>query len=251
MCTDAIGVGDLPAALAYADLAGNHPYLAMTTLIPALALKGKLAEATNAAARMWAAWQRAGHPSAGPISPALAAASAVECAIVCAHICRFGWPCRRASQAGGFGTGESAGGGPHARHFPAPADLSLTNAGAPNPAVSGQPLTYTLQAANTGGQDATAVTVNDPLPASAVFKSMSATQGSCTRTVSDPNKNKDGTVNCTLGILPGGGTATVTITVTPTKPGTLTAQAATVTAGNISPAGGDDSATATVTVQGI
>jgi hypothetical protein len=84
-CTDAIGVGDLPAALAYADLgrhddlAGNHPYLAMTTLIPALALMGRLAEATNAAARMWAAWQRAGRPAAAPVSPALAAAAMASC----------------------------------------------------------------------------------------------------------------------------------------------------------------------------
>jgi len=85
----------------------------------------------------------------------------------------------------------------------------------------GQLLTYTLQAANPGGQDATGVKVTDPLPASAVFGSVSASQGACTRTVSDPNRNKDGTVTCTLGTLPADATATVTITVTPTKPGTL------------------------------
>ena len=85
MCTDAIGVGDLPAALAYADqgrkddLAGNHPYLAMATLIPVLALMGRLAEATRSAAQMWAAWQRADRPSAGPVSPALAAAAMASC----------------------------------------------------------------------------------------------------------------------------------------------------------------------------
>jgi hypothetical protein len=84
-CTDAIGVGDLPAALAYADLgrqndlAGNHPYLARSTLIPALALMGRLAEATREAATMWAAWQRAGRPAAGAVSPALAAAAMASC----------------------------------------------------------------------------------------------------------------------------------------------------------------------------
>ena len=89
--------------------------------------------------------------------------------------------------------------------------------------------------------------VTDPLPGSAVFGSMQTTQGTCT--VSAPNKNKGGTVRCSLGPLAGGATATVTITVTATKPGTLTAQAATVTANGVS-TDTDDSATATVTVHG-
>jgi predicted ATPase/DNA-binding CsgD family transcriptional regulator len=85
VCTDAIGVGDLPAALAFADLGreddppGSHPYQSMSTLIPTLALMGRLAEATREAARMWAAWQRADRPAAGPVSPALAAAAMAHC----------------------------------------------------------------------------------------------------------------------------------------------------------------------------
>jgi uncharacterized repeat protein (TIGR01451 family) len=130
-----------------------------------------------------------------------------------------------------------------------PADLALTNTGSPNPVTSGQNLTYTLTATNTGGQDATGVTVTAPLPASAVFGSMTASQDSCTRTVSGPDKNKGGTVTCTIGTLAGGATATVTITVTPTKPGTLATGTATVTASNVT-SDGDDSATATVTVNG-
>src|SRR5262249_10802150 len=84
-CTDATGVGDLPAALAYADLGreddlpGNHPYLSMSTLIPALALMGRLAEATREAATMWAAWQRANRRAAESVSPALAAAAMAPC----------------------------------------------------------------------------------------------------------------------------------------------------------------------------
>jgi uncharacterized repeat protein (TIGR01451 family) len=132
---------------------------------------------------------------------------------------------------------------------PAAADLSLANSGSPSPVVSGQPLTYTITASNTGGQDAADVTVTDPLPASAVFGSVSTSQGTCTRSTSSTPKTKDGTVTCSLGTLAGGGTATVTITVTPTKPGTLT-DTATVTASNITPSDSDDSATATVTVQG-
>jgi uncharacterized repeat protein (TIGR01451 family) len=132
---------------------------------------------------------------------------------------------------------------------PPPADLALAKTAAPNPVVSGQHLTYTLTAANTGGQAATGVTVTDPLPTTAVFGSMHTTQGTCARTVSNPNKNKTGTVTCSLGTLPGGGTATVTITVTPTIKGAL-ANTATVAAGNITPADSDDTATATVTVHG-
>jgi len=85
VCTDATAVGDLPAALAYAslgredDLAGNHPYLSPSTLIPALALMGRLTEATGEATRMWATWQRAGRPPAEPVSPALAAAAMAHC----------------------------------------------------------------------------------------------------------------------------------------------------------------------------
>jgi len=132
---------------------------------------------------------------------------------------------------------------------PPAADLSLANTGSPKPVTSGQPLTYTLTATNTGAQPAAGVTVTDPLPANGVFGSMHTTQGTCTRTVSNPNKNKAGTVTCSLGTLPGGGTATVTITVTPTTKGTL-ANTAAVAASNITPADSDDSATATVSVHG-
>ena len=85
VCTDAIRVGDLPTALAYADLgragdlSGNHPHLSMSMLIPALALMGRLAETSGEAARMWAAWRRAGRPSAWSVSPALAAAAMASC----------------------------------------------------------------------------------------------------------------------------------------------------------------------------
>ena len=93
--------------------------------------------------------------------------------------------------------------------------------------------------------------MTDPLSASAVFGSVSASQGSCTRTVSAPNKNKDGTVICSLGTVTNTTPATVTIMVTPTKPGTLANPSpATVTATNVSPADSDHSATATVTVHG-
>jgi uncharacterized repeat protein (TIGR01451 family) len=128
------------------------------------------------------------------------------------------------------------------------ADLSITNSGAPNPVVSGQPLTYTITASNTGGQTATGVAVSDPLPESAHFNAVSTTQGSCTRSPGTTPKTQDGTVTCSVGSLDGGKSATITIVVTATTPGTLTNTATVSGTGLTSDA--DDSATAITTVLG-
>lgn len=127
----------------------------------------------------------------------------------------------------------------------APADLSITNVGSPNPVVSGRQLTYTIKATNTGGQTATSVKVADPLPASAHFNSVSTTHGTCT----GPATPKGGTVKCSVGSLGAGNSATITIVVTATTPGTLT-NTASVTAPEITTPDSDDSATATTTVRG-
>lgn len=89
------------------------------------------------------------------------------------------------------------------------ADLALTNSGSPNPVLSGNKLTYTIIATDTGGLAATGVTVTDPLPGTAHFSSASATQGTCT----GPGASKGGTVTCSLGNLAGGASATATVTV--------------------------------------
>jgi uncharacterized repeat protein (TIGR01451 family) len=127
-------------------------------------------------------------------------------------------------------------------------DLAVINSDSPDPVVSGQRLTYTITASNTGGATATGVTARDQLPASVQFVSISTTQGTCTRTASGSPKTKNGTVTCSLGSLAAGDTATITIVVTATKPGTLT-DTATASASNVSP-DPDDSATATTTVTG-
>jgi uncharacterized repeat protein (TIGR01451 family) len=131
--------------------------------------------------------------------------------------------------------------------YPAP-DLAVTNSDSPDPVVSGQRLTYTITATNTGGATATGVTVSDQLPASVHFDSMATTQGTCTRTASGSPKTKNGTVTCSVGSLAAGNTATITIVVTATKRGTLT-DTAIASASNVSP-DPDDSATATTTVTG-
>jgi uncharacterized repeat protein (TIGR01451 family) len=128
------------------------------------------------------------------------------------------------------------------------ADLSLANVALPNPVASGDRLTYTITATNSGGQTANEVKVKDQLPESVVFASMSTTQGACARTASAKPKTKGGLVTCNLGSIEAGKTATVTIRVAPTKKGTLTDKA-TVTASNVA-SDTDDEATATTAVLG-
>jgi uncharacterized repeat protein (TIGR01451 family) len=123
----------------------------------------------------------------------------------------------------------------------AAADLSIINS-APSSVVSGNTLTYTITAANNGGQDATGVTVTDPLSGNEHLNVVSAstTQGTCT--------TKAATVKCSVGTLSGRSNATITIVAIATTPGTFK-DTATVTASNVTP-DPDDSSTATTTVIG-
>jgi uncharacterized repeat protein (TIGR01451 family) len=131
---------------------------------------------------------------------------------------------------------------------PPPADLTITNTGSPNPVVSGETLTYTVKATNTGGQNATNVTVTDTLPGTVHFNTVTPSQGTCSRSTSTNPKTKDGSITCNVGTLAGGSSVTITIIVTATTPGTISATAS-VTASNIT-ADPDDTATATNTVNG-
>jgi uncharacterized repeat protein (TIGR01451 family) len=125
-------------------------------------------------------------------------------------------------------------------------DLAISQSAAPNPVVSGNRLTYTLTVANNGPQDATGVTVIDPLSSGLHFNGVSSSQGSCSRSTTAP---KDGTITCSLGGLASGASATVTISVTTTKPGTVT-NTATVSANESDPNESNNTATTTTTVIG-
>ena len=110
---------------------------------------------------------------------------------------------------------------PGASAAPGPADLSLTKNDSADPVVKGTDFTYTIQVRNPDlTNDATDVTVVDPLPRQVDFVSATASSGTC--------QQQAKTVTCNLGAVLAGTTATVTITVKAANQGTAS-NTATVT----------------------
>jgi uncharacterized repeat protein (TIGR01451 family) len=116
------------------------------------------------------------------------------------------------------------------------ADLSLGKADAPDPVAPRDPLTYTLMATNHGPNAAPDAIVLDTLPEGVTF--VSASPG-CTHAA--------GQVDCTLGTLAPGESATVTITVTAKDRGVIT-NTATVGSAAPDPDRSNNTATSETTV---
>lgn len=115
------------------------------------------------------------------------------------------------------------------------ADLSVTKTDAPDPVAAGSALTYQVTVANAGPATATGVIVTDPLPAGVTFQRATPSQGSC--------GHQNGTVTCSVGTVPRGGSATVAIVVTPNTAGVLV-NTASASSGVSDPDASDNSATA-------
>ncbi|HET9737057.1 MAG TPA: hypothetical protein VFP78_02970 [Solirubrobacteraceae bacterium] len=115
-------------------------------------------------------------------------------------------------------------------------DLSMTAVDAPDPVAARGTLTYTLTARNDGGAPAPGAGVRVTLDPTATF--VSASPG-CT--------HASGTVECELGTLFPGASATTTIVVTPKRAGTITSTAV-VGSAVADPDGSDNAATVTTTV---
>jgi uncharacterized repeat protein (TIGR01451 family) len=94
-------------------------------------------------------------------------------------------------------------------HLPT-ADLALTKQG-PSLIRRGAKITYTMTVVNNGLDAATGVVLTDPLPLRTTFVAFTTSTGSCTA----PPVGSTGTLNCNLGSLSNGGSATVTLTVQP------------------------------------
>lgn len=123
----------------------------------------------------------------------------------------------------------------------ASADLLITKTAQPSPVIAGQPVTYTLTVRNAGPSDSRGVTVRDAVPAPLTYTSSTASQGTCSET--------GGVVDCALGTVPAGGTATVTVVAgvpAGTPPNDLD-NTATVDATTPDPDRADNTATYTLT----
>jgi uncharacterized repeat protein (TIGR01451 family) len=90
-------------------------------------------------------------------------------------------------------------------------DLGLVTEGKPNPAILGNPITYTISVENRGPLTATNVTLTETLPTGAIHGFTTVSQGSCLVST--------GTVTCDLGALSAGFNVTVTTMITPTVAG--------------------------------
>ncbi|WP_435018104.1 hypothetical protein TA3x_000049 [Tundrisphaera sp. TA3] len=121
----------------------------------------------------------------------------------------------------------------------AQANLSVSIFDFPDPVLVRGDLAYTVTVVNNGPTRATGVTLTDALPAGATFLSATTSQG--TFAVAD------GVLTAGLGELRTGEFATVRITVRPTAEGTITTTA-TVRADQADPEAGNNTATATTTV---
>ncbi|MFH9552814.1 calcium-binding protein [Streptomyces sp. NPDC017435] len=123
---------------------------------------------------------------------------------------------------------------------PAGVDLSVTKSG-PTTVSIGDRATYTVRVTNNSTTaSATGVSLSDTLSGvAASVVSATASSGTCTTTAT--------TASCSLGTLAPGAAATVTVAAEPRATGTLTDRA-TVAAAQTDPNSGNNTATATTTV---
>jgi uncharacterized repeat protein (TIGR01451 family) len=124
---------------------------------------------------------------------------------------------------------------------PAPkVDIQITKSATPNPATVGNQVTWTMVVTNNGPNNATGVTVADPVPAGMTFVSVASSQGTCTG---------GALVSCQLGNLNVGGSVTITLVTTAAATGTITNTATTV-ANEQETNTANNTASANVTVKG-
>jgi uncharacterized repeat protein (TIGR01451 family) len=122
-----------------------------------------------------------------------------------------------------------------------PADLGIAVTGSPDPVNAGNNLTYTITVTNNGPNAATEVSVSDALPSGTSVVSVTPNQGTCSGT---------STVICNLGTINNSATATVSLVVTATPGGTVS-NTASVASCSYDPVTGNDSATASTTVNNL
>jgi uncharacterized protein (TIGR03437 family) len=118
------------------------------------------------------------------------------------------------------------------------ADLAITLADSRDPVMINNQLTYSLTVTNNGLDPAVGVRVTDTLPAGVSLVSSAPSQGSCSGASE---------INCEIGNLASGDSATITIIVTPSSAGTITNRAS-VMSGTPDARPGNNTATLETTV---
>jgi uncharacterized repeat protein (TIGR01451 family) len=123
------------------------------------------------------------------------------------------------------------------------ADVSVRIAESADPAMPGQPLTYTVTVGNAGPSPASAVNLTDSWSTTIRrldLLSVTSSQGRCTPTASMA-------VDCALGTIPSGASVVVAVTVRPVGSGTITDEAR-VSAAEFDPNTADSAAGETTAV---
>ncbi|WP_404392947.1 DUF11 domain-containing protein [Humibacillus xanthopallidus] len=126
------------------------------------------------------------------------------------------------------------------------ADVSVTKTDSPDPVLAGNPLSYTIKASNAGPSTAQSVLVTDTLPDGTSFVTGVDNNGQVVCTLV-----QTATVECAVGTLQPGQTATIQLTVkvdASLAPGTVLENVAVVSSATPDPAAGNNTATATTTV---
>ena len=98
--------------------------------------------------------------------------------------------------------------------------LTLTKSANVNAVTVGEQVSFTLTETNNQPFDLNGVGVRDSLPANVNFVSATSSQGTCSYVPVGPDGVPN--VQCDLGTLPSGATATINIVVVPTQPGSIT-----------------------------
>jgi uncharacterized repeat protein (TIGR01451 family) len=120
------------------------------------------------------------------------------------------------------------------------ANLGLSMTATPNPVLTGQNLTYTMNLSNTGPDTATNTKIINPLPQNTTYISSNPSQGSCAAS--------NGTLTCNLGSLAANAAASVELVLTSSVAGTIT-NSASATATESDPDTANNSASANAAVQ--
>ena len=120
------------------------------------------------------------------------------------------------------------------------ANLGLSMSATPNPVLTGQNLTYTMNLSNAGPDTANNTKIINPLPQNTTYVSSNPSQGSCAVA--------SGTLTCNLGSLTANGTASLALVLTSSVAGTIT-NSASATATESDPDTANNTASDNVVVQ--